>query len=68
MKSVIESINNIKDTKTLKGLQVIEDTLFEEIRKVDLPEKSREELYEVVETLIDCTKDRMRSIILNDNK
>jgi len=67
MKSVIESINNIKDTKTLSELQIIEDTLFQQIREVDLPEKSREELYEVVESLIYCTKDKMRNL-LNGNK
>jgi len=66
MKSVIESINNIKDTKTLNELQVIEDTLFEQIRIVDLPEKSREELYEVVESLVECTKNHMSNLLNND--
>ena len=62
MKTVIESLKELKTVKELEELKRVEENTFEGIRNVKLSDECKGSLYEVIEVFIKQIKDRINTI------
>ena len=61
MKSIIESISKL-DKQTAKDLKLIAESSFEWIRNLEDTDERKEKVCEIVEMIIEATKNRIRKV------